>query len=166
MFLAFSRILDAWIGVAGVAYSAQTAAIFQLLRDYYHSAPKAAFILCGVKSSDAIPDDQPLAPQAETVPIRGWKALTNIRTTSALYGPPRLSGGEVVYIDFIPAVLERALGQSSRALKQALATLRDLKLLITEESDGLRTQRRVEGRNTTVIRIKGEFFADDQSRAP
>jgi hypothetical protein len=69
-------------------------------------------------------------------------------------------------VDFIPAVLERALGQSSRALKQALATLRDLELLISEKSNSLRTQRRVEGRNTIVIRIKGEFFADDWPPIP
>jgi hypothetical protein len=49
MFLAFSRVLDLWIGGNGVAYSTQTAAIFQLLRDYYHSAPKGAFIPCSTR---------------------------------------------------------------------------------------------------------------------
>jgi hypothetical protein len=178
MFLAFAHVLDIWVGNNGVAYSTQTGAIFRLLRAHYHGAPKGAFILCGAKPSDVIPDDEPLAfqvqtvpmsgwkddeslaPQAQTVPMRGWKALTNIRTTADLYGPPKFSGGDLVYVDFIPAVLERDLGQSSRALNQALTTLRNLKLLITEKSDGLRTQRRVDGRHTPVIRIKGEFFAD------
>jgi hypothetical protein len=158
MFLAFSRVLDIWIGANGVAYSTQTAAIFQLLRDYYHGAPKGAFVPCGAKPSDVILDDE---PQVETVPIRGWKALENIRMTTNRHGDSRLIGGDLVYVDFVPAVLERHLGQSSRALRQALATLRDLDLLITEKLDGLRTQRRVEGQNTIVIRIKGEFFADD-----
>jgi hypothetical protein len=162
MFLAFSRLLDTWIGVSGVAYSTQTAAIFQMLRDYYHGAPKGAFIPCGANPSDVIPDDEPLAPQTQTVSMRGWKALTNFRTTTDLYGAPKFSGGDLVYVDFIPAVLEQALGQPSRALKQALRDLRDLRLLITEKLDSLRTQRRVEGQNTIVIRIKGEFFAGDQ----
>jgi hypothetical protein len=160
MFLAFERVFDIWIGANGIAYSTQTAAIFQLLRAHYHGAPKGAFIPCGAKAADVIQDDEPLALQAETVPIRGWKALTNIRVTSGLDGPPKFKGGELVYVDFIPAVLERDLGQSSRAVNQALATLRDLKLLITEKDRALRTQRKVEGRNTTVIRIKGEFFED------
>jgi hypothetical protein len=128
MFLAFARILDDWIGVNGIAYSTQTAAIFQLLRDFY-----AAFIPCGATRSDVIPDDEPLEPQAQTVQIRGWKALSDIKTTSTLYGLPKLVGGTLVYVDFIPAVLERALGQSSRALNQALAALRDLKLLSIEK---------------------------------
>ena len=86
--------------------------------------------------------------------------MTNMRSVADPFGgPPKLTGGELVYVDFIPAVLERDLGQSSRALKQALASLRDLKLLITEKSDALRTQRRVDGKNTIVIRIKGDFFA-------
>jgi hypothetical protein len=161
MFLACSRVLDLWIGVNGVTYSTQTAAIFKLLCAYYHSAPKGAFIPCGAKSFDVIPDDEPLAPQAQTVSIRGWKALTNIRTTSDGFGPPKLVGGDLVYVDFIPAVLEQDLGQSSRALKQALGALRDLNLLVTEKSEGLRTQRRVEGQKTVVIRIKGKFFAND-----
>ena len=74
-------------------------------------------------------------------------------------GSPKLTGGELAYVDFTPAVLERDLGQSSRALRQALASLRELKFLITEKSDALRTQRRVDGKNTIVIRIKGGFFA-------
>jgi putative DNA primase/helicase len=45
MFLAFSRVLDNWIGANGVAYSTQTAAIFQLLRDYYHGAAKGRSFL-------------------------------------------------------------------------------------------------------------------------
>jgi hypothetical protein len=65
--------------------------------------------------------------------MRGWKALTNIQTTTDLYGAPKFSGGDLVYVDFIPAVLEQALGQPSRALKQALRDLRDIGLLITEK---------------------------------
>jgi hypothetical protein len=45
--------------------------IFQLLRAYYHSAPGGAFIPCGAKAADIIADDEPLAPQVQTVPIRG-----------------------------------------------------------------------------------------------
>jgi hypothetical protein len=71
MFLAFSRVLDLWIGANGVTYSTQTAAIFQLLLAYYHGAPKGAFIPCGANRADVIPDDEPLAPQAQTVSIRG-----------------------------------------------------------------------------------------------
>jgi hypothetical protein len=159
MFLAFSRVLDTWIGVNGVAFSTQTAEILNLLRAHYHGAPQGAFIPVGAKPSDVIPDDEPLASQAQTVPIRGWKALTNVRTIATLYGPPKFSGGDLVYVDFIPAVLERDLGQSSRALHQALTSIRDLKLLETESQRALRTQRKVDGENTPVIRIKGEFFA-------
>jgi hypothetical protein len=159
MFLAFVRLLDIWIGSIGVAHSTQTAAIFQQLRAYYHSAPKGAFILCGAKPSDIIPDDEPLASRADTVSTRGWKTFTNVRVKNDIYGPPKFAGGTLVHVDFVPAVLERDLGQSKRALNQALASLRDQRLLISEKSDGFRTQRRVDGRNTTVIRIKGEFFA-------
>ncbi len=162
--MAFSRTLDIWIGTTGSLYSTQTAEIFQRLRAYYHGAPKGAFIPCGFRSNDGIFDveaeDEPQAPQAQTVPIRGWKVMANMKPVADLLGgPPKLTGGELVYVDFIPAVLERDLGQSSRALKQALTSLRDLKFLITEKSDALRTQRKVDGKNTIVIRIKGEFFA-------
>jgi hypothetical protein len=159
MFLAFARLLDIWVGNNGVAYSTQTAAIFRLLRAYYHGAPKGAFIFCGATPSDIIDDGS--VPQAATVPIRGWKAMTNVVTKENNFGGEEFVRGDLVYIDFIPAVLERDLGQSSRALKQALTALRERKFLITEKPDGLRTQRRVEGKNTIVIRIKGEFFADD-----
>ena len=163
MFLAFARVLDIWIGSNGTAYSTQTGEIFQRLRAYYYGAPKGAFIPCGLKASDdifdIIADNELQASQAQTVPIRGWKVMTNMRPVADLYGgPPKLTGGELVYVDFIPAVLERDLAQSGRALKQALATLRDLKFLITEKPDGFRTQRKVDGKNTIVIRIKADFF--------
>jgi Domain of unknown function (DUF927) len=158
MFLAFSRVLDVWISVNGVAYSTQTAAIFQLLLAHYHSAPKGAFILCGANPSDVVSSGEPLAPQAETVPIRGWKAMTNVRNRSDGYGS-KFVGGDLVYVDFIPDVLAQNLGQPKRALQEALATLRGLKLLISESRQALRTQRKVDGENTTVVRIKGEFFA-------
>jgi hypothetical protein len=148
MFLAFARVLDIWIGTNGAVYSTQTGEIFQRLRAYYYGAPKGAFILCGLKASDdifdVIADNELQASQAQTVPIRGWKVMTNMRPVADLYGgPPKLTGGELVYVDFIPAVLERDLARSGRALKQALATLRDLKFLITEKSEGFRTQRKV-----------------------
>ena len=164
MFMAFSRTLDTWVGTHGVMYSTQTAEIFQRLRAYYHGAPKGAFIPCGFRSNDGIFDgeaeDEPQLPQAQTVPIRGWKVMANMKPIANLLGgPPELTGGELLYVDFIPAVLERDLGQSSRALRQALISLRDLKFLITEKSDALRTQRKADGKNTIVIRIKGDFFA-------
>ena len=78
MFMAFGRVLDIWIAANGVAYSTQTGEIFQRLRAYYHGAPKGAFIPCGLKVfddiSDVIAEDEPQASQAQTVPIRGWKA--------------------------------------------------------------------------------------------
>jgi Domain of unknown function (DUF927) len=156
MFLAFARVLGLWISVNGVAYSTQTAAIFQHLRAYYHGGPTGAFIVCGAGS-----DDERLTSQTETVSIKGWKAMTNVRTKADLYGPPKFVGGDLAYVDFIPAVLERDLGESSRALQDALRTLRDLNLLITESKQSLRTQRRVEGKKTPVIRIKGEFFSGE-----
>ncbi len=76
------------------------------------------------------------------------------------WGRTKLISGDLVYVDFIPAVLEQALGQSDRALNQALASLRDQKLMITQSSKSLKTQRKVDGQNTTVIRIKAEFFAN------
>jgi Domain of unknown function (DUF927) len=158
LFLAFARVLNTWISVNGVVYSTQTAAIFQRLRAHYHGAPKGAFILCGATPTDVVPDDESLVPRAETVPIRGWKAMTNVRTKSDNYGPPKFVGGDLVHVDFVPAVLEQNLGQSSRALQQALGTLRDLKLRETESPRAFRTQRKVDGRNTPVVRIKGEFF--------
>jgi hypothetical protein len=160
MFLACGHLFNIWIKSNGVAHSTQTTAIFQQLRAYYHSAPKGAFILCGAKPSDVIPDDEPLASRADTVSTRGWKSFTNVRVTNDLYGHTKFAGGTLVHVDFFPAVLERDLGQSKRALNQALASLRDQKLLISEKNDGFRTQRKVDGRNTVVIRIKGEFFAD------
>jgi putative DNA primase/helicase len=164
VFMAFSRTLDTWVGTHGVMYSTQTAEIFQRLRAYYHGAPKGAFIPCGLRSNDGIFDgeaeDEPQLPQAQTVPIRGWKVMANMKPIANLLGgPSELTGGELLYVDFIPAVLERDLGQSKRALQQALASLRDRKFLITEKSDALRTQRKVDGKNTTVIRVKGDFFA-------
>jgi hypothetical protein len=89
-----------------------------------------------------------------------------VRTIATPYGPPKFSGGDLVYVDFIPAVLERDLGQSSRALHQALTSIRELKLLETESPRALRTQRKVDGRNTAVIRIKGEFFEGGQFQTP
>ena len=56
MFMAFSRVLDIWIGSNGVAYSTQTGEIFQRLRAYYHGAPKGAFIPCGLKVLDDVSD--------------------------------------------------------------------------------------------------------------
>lgn len=159
--MALQRVFDIWIGVNGVAYSTQTAEIFRLLRAHYHGAPKGAFIICGANPSDVVPDDESLVPRAETVSIRGWKAMTNVRTVATLYGPPKFAGGDLVYVDFVPSVLERNLGQSSRALRQALGTLRNLKFLITESKQAMRTQRRVDGENTPVIRIKGEFLQVD-----
>ena len=158
IFLALQSVFDTWIGVNGVVYSTQTAEIFQLLRAHFHGAPKGAFILCGASPSDVIPDDELLT--AQTVSIRGWKAMTNVRTTTDSYGHTKFVAGDLVYVDFIPAVLERDLGQSKRALQQALASLRDLKLLKTESSGALRTQRKVDGENTTVVRIKREFFSN------
>jgi hypothetical protein len=158
MFLAFQRIFDTWIGVNGIAYSTQTAAIFQLLRAHYHGAPKGAFVLCGAKPSDVVPDDE--LPTAQTVPIRGWKAMTNVKTATDNFNRTKFVSGDLVYVDFIPAVLERDLGQSKRALQQALASLRDLKFLITESKLALRTQRKVDGENTPVTRIRAEFFSD------
>jgi hypothetical protein len=85
--------------------------------------------------------------------------MTNMKPVADPFGgPPKLIGGELAYVDFIPAVLERDLAQSGRALKQEMATLRDLKLLIAEKSGALRTQRKVDGKNTGVIRINGDFF--------
>jgi hypothetical protein len=126
-----------------------------------HGAPKGAFILCGAKPSDVISDDEPLVPQAATVPIRGWKAMTNVRTRNDDYGPPKFVSGDLAYVDFIPDVLEQNLGQSKRALQHALGSLRDLRFLITESKQALRTQRKVDRENTPVIRIKAEFFAGD-----
>ena len=164
MFLAFSRDFDLWIGSNGVAYSTQTGEIFRRLRAHYHGAAKGAFIVCGVNTyddvSDIISDEELQASQVQTVSTRGWKVMTNMRSvTDPFGGPPKLTGGELVYVDFIPDVLERDLRQSRRALKQALVSLRDQKFLITEKPDGLRTQRKVDGKNTIVIRIKGDFFA-------
>jgi hypothetical protein len=161
MFLFFADVLDRWIGANGVAYSTQTAAIFRLLRAYYHGAPKGAFVLCGAnaaKTTDVIPAD---FVQPSTVSIRGWKGLTNIEVKVNDRGGTAAVDGELVYVDFIPEVLEQNLGQSSRAFKQALVDLRDLNLLITERTDSFRTQRRVDGKHTIVIRIKAEFFAHD-----
>jgi hypothetical protein len=75
--------------------------------------------------------------------------------------PPKFVSGDLAYVDFIPGVLEQDLRQSKRAVQQALASLRDYRFLITESKQAFRTQRKVDGENTTVIRIKGEFFAGD-----
>ena len=92
MFLAFSRVLDTWIGANGVAYSTQTGEIFQRLRAYYHGAPKGAFIPCGFRSNDGIFDviaeDEPQPPQAQTVPIRGWKVMANMKPIADLLWRP------------------------------------------------------------------------------
>ena len=87
--------------------------------------------------------------------------MTNVRTGRRSYGPPKFVSGDLAYVDFIPDVLEHDLGQSSERFKHALAALRDLKFLITESKQALRTQRKVDGENTPVIRIKAEFFAGD-----
>jgi hypothetical protein len=155
MFLFFARVLDNWTKCNGVEHSTQTSAIFQLLHDHYHGAPSGAFVPCGAGPNDFIPDETPLA---QTVAMRGWKAMTNIRVRSSGIDAPRFAGGDLVYVDVVPAVLEKHLGQSGRAIRHALSDLRKSGFLITEKSDSLRTQRRVDGRHTAVIRIKGEFF--------
>jgi hypothetical protein len=89
--------------------------------------------------------------------------MTNVRARADDYSSSKFVGGDLAYVDFAPAVLEQNLGQSKRALQQALASLRDLKFLVTESKQAFRTQRKVDGENTPVIRIKGEFFAGDSN---
>ena len=100
MFLAFAHLFDTWIGANGLAYSTQTAAIFQLLRAYYHGAPKGAFILCGASPSDVIPDDELLGLRPETVPTRGWKAMTGVVPHRDSYGHLKTVTGALEYVRF------------------------------------------------------------------
>jgi hypothetical protein len=146
--MAFSHVLDIWIGSNGVAYSTQTAEVFKRLRAYYHGAPKGSFILCGAGRDDVVPTEAPHpddaldgVSQPATVSIRGWRAMTDVKTRTTPYGGTEFVSGTLVYVDFIPAVLERDLGQSRRAFDQALASLRGLKLLVTEKTDALRARR-------------------------
>jgi hypothetical protein len=164
MFLAFLDAFKIWIDANGLTYSTQTAEILKMIRAFYHNAPGGAFILCGVKFYDLVQDKEvePDIPERrhETVPIRGWKAMYAMEKETDKYGVTKFVGGKLEYVDFQPDVLEQHLKESPRVVRTALVSLRAAGLLITESEKAFRTQRKVDGKNTSVIRIKGEFFAD------
>ena len=135
-----------------------------MIRAFYHSAPGGAFILCRAESYNLVKDKkveaEVLEDRHETVSIRGWRAMTGLEEKTDIYGVKKLVGGELAYVDFRPDVLEQHLKEPGRAVRTALASLRESGLLVSESDRALQTQRRVDGQNTAVIRIKGEFFGD------
>jgi Domain of unknown function (DUF927) len=165
MFLASRHALGIWADANGLTYSTQTTEILQMIRAFYHSAPGGAFILCGAKSYNIVEDKEVESdvPESwhESVSIRGWKAMYGMEEKTDRYGVTKFVGGTLEYVDFRPDVLEQHLKESARAVRTALASLRDDGLLVTQSQASLRTQRRVDGRNTAVIRIDGEFFGGE-----
>jgi hypothetical protein len=130
------------------------------LRNYYHGAPAAAFIVAGLKDEDRV-DNRIARAQSDAVPLLGWKIYKDLMTEIDSLGRERPVSGVLEYIDFKPDVLKQRMGWTKVTLRTTLRTLRDQGLLLSAKPDELQHVRRADGRRVQVIRVKSEFFGDD-----
>jgi hypothetical protein len=92
-----------------VTVSTQVNQAFDQLRNYYHSAPGAAFIVVGLKDEGGA-GDKIARPQADTVPLLGWKVYRDLVTEIDSYGRERPVSGVLEYVDFKPDVFKQRMG--------------------------------------------------------
>ena len=160
MIKAFARLLDIWLTNNGKTVSTQVNQAFDQLRNYYHGAPAAAFIVAGLKDEDRV-DNRIARAQSDAVPLLGWKIYKDLMTEVDGLGRERPVSGVLEYIDFKPDVLKQRMGWTKVTLRTTLRTLRDQGLLLSAKPDELQHVRRADGRRVQVIRVKSEFFGDE-----
>jgi hypothetical protein len=160
MIKAFSKLLGVWLANNGATVSTQVNQAFDQLRNYYHSAPVAAFVVVGLKDEDKV-DNKIARTQSDSVPLLGWKIYRDLMTEVDSFGRERPVSGVLEYVDFKPDVLKQRLGWTKVTFKTTLRTLRDQGLLLSAKQDELQHVRRVDGGRTPVIRVKSEFFGED-----
>jgi hypothetical protein len=158
MIQAFSRFLDIWLSNNGRAVSTQVNQAFGQLRNYYHGAQPAAFVVAGLKDGG---DDKIMKAQSDTVPHLGWKVFRNLVTEVDNFGRERAVSGTLEHVDFKPDVLKQRMGWTEVTLKATLRALRDQGLLLSTKPKELRHRRKMDGKLTPVIRVKAEFFGDE-----
>jgi hypothetical protein len=157
MLKAFVKFLDIWLTNNGKTVSTQVNQAFGQLRNYYHSAQPAAFIVVGLKDEDRV-DDKIARAQSDAVPLLGWKIYRNLTTEFDSLGRERPVSGTLEYVDFKPDVLKQRMGWTKVTFQTTLRTLRDQGLLLSAKPDELQHVRRVDGKRAQVIRVKSEFF--------
>ena len=160
MIKAFAKLLDIWLTNNGTTVSTQVNQAFDQLRNYYHSAQPAAFIVVGLKDEDRV-DDKIARSQSDAVPLLGWKVYRGLITESDNFGRERPVSGTLEYVDFKPDVLKQRMGWTKVTFQTTLRTLRDQELLIPAKPNELQNRRRADGRRVQVIRVKSEFFGDE-----
>ena len=164
MIKAFAGFLGIWLANNGVTVSTQVNQAFDQLRNYYHSAPGAAFIVVGLKDEDGVGNKIARA-QSDIVPLLGWKVYRDLVTEIDSYGRERPVSGVLEYVDFKPDVFKQRMGWTKVTFKTTLRTLRDQGLLLSAKPDELQHRRRVDGKISYVIRVKSEFFGDEDEGA-
>jgi hypothetical protein len=160
MIKAFSKLLDIWLTNNGRTVSTQVNQAFDQLRNYYHGAQPAAFIVAGLKDEDRV-DDRIARAQSDAVPLLGWKVYRGLVTESDNFGRERPVSGTLEYVDFKPDVLKQRMGWTKVTFQTTLRTLRDQGLLLSAKPDELQHRRRVDGKPTQVIRVKAGFFGGE-----
>jgi hypothetical protein len=160
MIKAFSKLLDIWLTNNGRTVSTQVNQAFDQLRNYYHGAQPAAFIIAGLKDEDRV-DDRIARAQSDAVPLLGWKVYRGLITESDNFGRERPVSGTLEYVDFKPDVLKQRMGWTKVTFQTTLRTLRDQGLLLSAKPDELQHRRRVDGKPTQVIRVKAGFFGGE-----
>ena len=156
MIKAFSKLLDIWLTNNGRTVSTQVNQAFDQLRNYYHGAQPAAFIVAGLKDEGRV-DDRIARAQSDAVPLLGWKVYRGLVTEFDNFGRERPVSGTLEYVDFKPDVLKQRMGWTKVTFQTTLRTLRDQGLLLSAKPDELQHRRRVEGKPTQVIRVKAGF---------
>jgi hypothetical protein len=159
MIKAFAKLLDIWLSNNGKKVSTQVNQAFDQLRNYYHGAPQAAFIVAGLKDEDRL-DNKIARAQSDTVPLLGWKVYSDLMTEFDNFGHERPVSGLLEYVDFKPDVLKQRMSWTI-TLQTTLRALRDLGLLLSSKPDELKHRRRVDGKPAQVIRVKAAFFGEE-----
>ena len=88
MIQAFVKLLDIWLINNGKTVSTQVNQAFDQLRNYYHGAPQAAFIVAGLKDEDGV-GNRIARAQSDTVPLLGWKVYRDLMTEVDSFGRER-----------------------------------------------------------------------------
>jgi hypothetical protein len=160
MLKAFAKLLDIWLANNGKTVSTQVNQAFDQLRNYYHGAPAAAFLVAGLKDEARV-DNRIARAQSDAVPLLGWKIYRDLMTEVDSFGRERPVSGVLEYVDFKPDVLKQRMGWTKVTLQTTLRTLRDQGLLLSAKPDELQHVRRVDGKRAQVIRVKSEFFGGE-----
>ena len=77
------------------------------------------------------------------------------------FGRERAVSGTLEDVDFKPDVLKQRMGWTKVTLKATLRALRDQGLLLSAKPNELKHRRKVDGKPVQVIRVKSEFFGDE-----